>query len=98
MGASGMQSFSAASVFSEVASNVIEVASVFCVNPRRYWSAIAAAVASGLAAYGILFAAQFWRVLPFSDQWEAVAFYRTWTSTGFSFSALIGQHNEHRIP
>jgi len=77
---------------------VSEVASVFCVNPRRYWNAIAAAVASGLAAYGILFAAKFWRVLPFWDEWEAVAFYRTWTSTGFSFSALVAQHNEHRLP
>jgi hypothetical protein len=54
--------------------------------------------ALGLAAYGILLATSLWRVLPFWDQWDAVATYQAWTTGAQSFPDVFRPHNEHRLP
>jgi hypothetical protein len=57
-----------------------------------------AALALGLALYGITFATQFWRTLPIMDTWEVIPLIQHWDSGSLSMSELFAQHNEHRVP
>ena len=64
-------------------------------RPMRY--RISAAIIFVMACYGLFLSARIWRILPFGDQWDAVERYRLWTAGGLGlWTALIGQHNEHR--
>lgn len=58
---------------------------------------ICAAIALGIATVGLAAAIQFWRVLPYFDQWEMVQFYRNWSQGTSTICDLVAPHNEHRI-
>jgi hypothetical protein len=58
---------------------------------------ICAGLAAALAVAGLAGATQFWRVLPFQDQWEMVRFYQSWSQGTATIWDLAVAHNEHRI-
>jgi len=64
----------------------------------RVCVALATVVALAAIAYGVAFAAQFWRVLPYYDQWAVVATYRRLAEGTGSLLDLLAPHNEHRLP
>src|SRR5207302_1547223 len=49
-----------------------------------------------VTAGGIALAAQFWRVLPFMDQWEIVGLLQRHIERGLTLNEYLGFHNEHR--
>lgn len=69
-------------------------------SPGRYiinHQSVSAFALASLAAYGIITAVGLWRVLPFTDQWEAAMRYDAWSNGRLSLLDLLWwQNNEHR--